>query len=54
MSKRKREESKKKLDEEDDMKGLEEAIEEKVSIQDEEGAESSEGEGEDLMEDMEK
>lgn len=56
MSKRKREtkgeKGKKKGD--DDIENLDEAIEEKVSLSDEEGHESPEPEGEDLLENMEK
>ena len=38
----------------DDIENLDEAIEEKVSLSDEEGHESPEPEGEDLLENMEK
>jgi len=54
MNKRKREEIKNKpLDKEED-EDLEEAIEARIDIEDEEKSASSEEEGEDLMKDMEK
>jgi hypothetical protein len=53
MDKRKREETKKKL-EGDDIDDLEEALEDKMEIEDEEKSASSEEEGEDLMKDLEK
>lgn len=53
MSKKKREGEKKGKKKDDDYE-LEEAIEEKLHISDDEGAESSEPEGEDLMENIEK
>ena len=54
MNKRKREETKKKLEEADDIEELDEAVEEKLQISDEERSASSEGEGDDLMADLEK
>ncbi len=54
MNKRKREESKRQLEEADDVKELGEAIEEHVNIDEDEQNESSEGSGDDLMQDMEK
>jgi hypothetical protein len=56
MSKSKREDpsQKKNKKEDDEMKSIEEAIEDKVNINSEPENEESEGEGEDLLEDMEK
>ncbi len=54
MNKRKREDNKKDSDETEEIKDLEEAIEDVVNLEDEEKSVSSEGEGEDLMQDMEK
>ncbi len=54
MNKRKREDTKKELESKEDIHNLGEAIEEELNIEDEEKSASSEGEGEDLMQDMEK
>lgn len=54
MPKRKREVKKNISEEGDEHADIEEALEEKLSIEDEEKSQSSEGEGEDLMEDLEK
>jgi hypothetical protein len=52
MNRGKREQSKKK--QEEDIQDLEEAIEDQMQIEDDERSASSEGDGEDLMDDMEK
>jgi hypothetical protein len=52
MNRGKREHSKKK--QEEDIQDLEEAIEDQMQIEDDERSASSEGDGEDLMDDMEK
>ncbi len=54
MNKRKREDTKKELESKADIDNIGEAIEEELNIEDEEKSASSEGEGEDLMQDMEK
>jgi hypothetical protein len=54
MNRRKREESKKNQLEGEEIQDLEEAVEEQMQIEDDDRSGSSEGEGEDLMEDMEK
>jgi hypothetical protein len=54
MNKRKREENQKKQQDADPEEDLEEAIEENMIIDEDEENASSEGEGEDLMENMER
>ncbi len=54
MNKRKREETKKELDENEEIKDLGEAIEDQVNLDEEDKSASSEGEGDDLMQEMEK
>ena len=54
MNKRKREDTKKELDENEEIKDLGEAIEDQINLDEEEKSASSEGEGDDLMQDMEK
>ncbi len=54
MNKRKREDVKKELEAKDDVEHIGEAIEEELNIEDEEKSGSSEGSGENLMDDMEK
>jgi hypothetical protein len=54
MNKRKREADNKKLEEGDSIEEIEEAVEEKMQIDDDEKSASSEGEGDDLMENMER